>query len=122
MTDDNLDDDAAAAIEKRWCGSRPLYLIWAMSMIITGLSAAYCGVIGYIKCRDFAVANSRSQPPSVVEGKSDYYVRIEDGLPPVRSSDASDVHSTIYQADGNPQFWGAHIYRPTQAAVAITSR
>ena len=124
QTDDqNAGNFANADIEKRWCGSRPLYLIWAMSMLITGLSAAYCGVIGYIKCRDFAVANSRSQPPGVPEGKSDYYVRIEDGIQSVRSNDSSSQYqTTIYQADGTPQFWGSHIYRPTQAAVAITSR
>ena len=121
--DDNI-DDVNYAIEIRWCGSRPLYLIWALSMLITGLSAAYCGVIGYIKIRDFAVANSRSQPPGVVEGKSDYYVRIEDGIPPSPSDGSmiSYYRPSIYQSDGTPQFWGQHIYRPTQAAVAITSR
>lgn len=122
QTDDIADDDQQGVIERRWCGSRLLYMIWATSMLITGLSAAYCGVIGYIKCRDFAVANSRSQPPGIVEGKSDYYVRIEDGISSVRSSDGSIQQSTIYQADGTPQFWGSHIYRPTQAAVAVTSR
>jgi hypothetical protein len=29
---------------------------------------------------------------------------------------------SIYQSDGTPQFWGGHIYRPTQAAVAMTNR
>ena len=119
--DDTIDDDSLA-IEIRWCGSRPLYLIWAISMLITGLSAAYCGVIGYIKCRDFSVANSRSQPPGVVEGKSDYYLRIEDGILPSPSDGSMNYRPSIYQADGTPQFWGSHIYRPTQAAVAITSR
>lgn len=104
--DDAIDDDTLV-IDIRWCGSRPLYLMWVASMLITGISAAYCGVIGYIKVRDFAVANSRSQPPGVLEGKSDYYVKIG---------------SNIYQSDGAPQFWGSHIYKPTQAAVAVTSR
>lgn len=128
-------DDDSLVIETRWCGSRPLYWLWVCSMLITGLAAAYCSVIGYIKVRDFAVANSRSQPPGVagVEGgKSDYYLRIEDGGHPSKnigrtlSNDGSMggqlYKKTIYQADGTPQFWGAHIYRPTQAAVAITSR
>jgi hypothetical protein len=100
-------DDDHLIIDIRWCGSRPLYLMWVASMLITGLSAAYCSVIGYIKVRDFAVANSRSQPPGVLDGKSDYYVSNE---------------NNIYQADGEPQFWGSQIYRPTQAAVAVTSR
>jgi hypothetical protein len=100
-------DDDSLKIEVRWCGSRPLYLMWVASMLITGLSAAYCSVIGYIKVRDFAVANSRSQPPGVLDGKSDYYVSNE---------------NNIYQADGEPQFWGSQIYRPTQAAVAVTCR
>jgi hypothetical protein len=100
-------DDDHLIIDIRWCGSRPLYLMWVASMLVTGLSAAYCSVIGYIKVRDFAVANSRSQPPGVLDGKSDYYVSNEDN---------------IYQADGEPQFWGSQIYRPTQAAVAVTSR
>jgi hypothetical protein len=78
----------------------------------------------------------------IVEGKSDYYVRIEDGISPSPSEGSMAVYRpsiyqadgtpqfwgahiyrpSIYQADGTPQFWGAHIYRPTQAAVAITSR
>jgi hypothetical protein len=106
--DTELDDDALY-IDTKWCGSRLLYAMWVMSMLITGLSAAYCSVIGYIKVRDFAVANSRSQPPGMM-GKSDYYPTV------------GDVKTNIYQADGAPQFWGGHIYRPTQAAVAVTSR
>jgi len=110
-------DDDSLAIETRWCGSRLLYLMWVLSMSITGLATAYCSIIGYIKVRDFAVANGRSQPPGI-SGKSDYYVQIGD------SSAISDAkyQKTIYQADGTPQFWGGHIYRPTQAAVAVTSR
>lgn len=135
----------------QWCGSRPLYLMWFISMLITFLSAAYCSIIGYIKIRDFAVANSRSQPPGVIDGKSDYYVRIHDVQQPIPSgTDANNnndgattiayhlkrtmtqesstvtspysYHPTIYQSDGAPQFWGYHIYRPTQAAVAISNR
>ena len=101
---EEFDDDA---LDKSWCGSRPLYWLWVASMLVTGLSAAYCGIIGYIKVRDFAVANGRSQPVGIPDAKSDYYVSLEDGL---------------YQADGTPQFWGSHIVRPTQAAVAVTSR
>lgn len=123
---DTIDDDTLA-IDIRWCGSRPLYLMWVASMLVTGVSAAYCSVIGYIKVRDFAVANSRSQPPGVSDGKSDYYVRIEDGKKYFGSGGGSDAGSSvyrpsIYQSDGTPQFWGSHIYRPTQAAVAVTSR
>lgn len=139
-TDGSAIDDDALVMEIRWCGSRLLYMMWAASMMVTGLSAAYCSVIGYIKVRDFAVANSRSQPPGIADGKSDYYVRIRDhqvhddlrhGVSAVmrRSSIGTDDDSslayfepTIYQSDGTPQFWGSHIYRPTQAAVAVTSR
>lgn len=74
----NVDDDIVA-IEIRWCGSRTLYLLWVMSVLITGLACAYCSIIGYIKARDFAVANGRSQPPGMI-GKSDYYVRIEEAV------------------------------------------
>jgi hypothetical protein len=112
-------DDDTLVMETRWCGSRLLYLMWVISMTITGLATAYCSVIGYIKVRDFAVANVRSQPPGMV-GKSDYYIKIGD-----HGGEAAfhpHYKKTIYQADGNPQFWGGHIYRPTQAAVAITSR
>jgi hypothetical protein len=136
---DGVITDDALVMEIRWCGSRLLYMMWATSMMVTGLSAAYCSVIGYIKVRDFAVANSRSQPPGVAEGKSDYYVRIRDhsvdftnsaGSAMLRrnsnvtdgSSSISYFQPTIYQSDGTPQFWGSHIYRPTQAAVAVTSR
>ncbi|GKY91465.1 hypothetical protein MPSEU_000118800 [Mayamaea pseudoterrestris] len=136
----------------RWCGSKPLYGLWVASMLITGLSASYCGIIGYIKVRDFAVANVRSQPGWTCDNasggddchalKSDYYVRIanhghsyESSRPAAAashyhnshsssstSSQSYQYHPSIYQADGTPQFWGAHIYRPTQAAVAVTSR
>lgn len=121
-------DDDFYYIATSWCGSRPLYLMWVASMMITGLSAAYCSVIGYIKIRDFAVANSRSQPPGVVgEGKSDYYVRLQDHHSPSSLHHNKNHHQhhpqrSIYQSDGTPQFWGSQIYRPTQAAVAVTSR
>jgi hypothetical protein len=143
-------DDKEVVLQTRWCGSRPLYLLWVTSMLVTGLAAAYCSVIGYIKVRDFAVGNVRSQPPGVVvTGKSDYYVRIDDdnngagrggarpggggggdAASPSSYSDATtsagsgsyNYRQSIYQSDGTPQFWGAHIYRPTQAAVAVTSR
>lgn len=124
-------DDDTLVIETRWCGSRLLYMMWAISMLVTGLAASYCSIIGYIKVRDFAVANSRSQPPGMM-GKTDFYAQVDDAKPPVNqetssqgsygSSHANHYHVPIYQADGNPQFWGGHIYRPTQAAVAITSR
>ncbi|KAG7346018.1 hypothetical protein IV203_005085 [Nitzschia inconspicua] len=120
-------------IDSKWCGSVLLYWLWVISMLITGLATAYCSVIGYIKVRDFAVANSRSQPPGVAVAKSDYYVQISNN--PGRSTlqahnypatgqpiHPSKYQPTIYQADGTPQFWGNQIYRPTQAAVAITSR
>jgi hypothetical protein len=115
---EQLHDDDLYVIETRWCGSRLLYLMWVMSMLITGLAAAYCSVIGYIKMRDFAVANTRSQPPGMV-GKSDYYVSLSADN---QSTASSSYQRTIYQADGEPQFWGGHIYRPTQAAVAVTNR
>ena len=125
-------DDDTLVIETRWCGSRLLYMMWVISMLVTGLAAAYCSIIGYIKVRDFAVANSRSQPPGIV-GKSDFYAQVDDAAPPPIQETSSQgsfgsthhknhYHVPIYQADGNPQFWGGHIYRPTQAAVAITSR
>jgi hypothetical protein len=57
-------------------------------------------------------------------GQTDYYVRIADDAGSMVGSVTSiSPHQTaIYQADGTPQFWGGHIYRPTQAAVAVTSR
>ena len=124
--EETIDDDKLV-IERRWCGSRLLYMMWVVSMLITGLAAAYCSVIGYIKVRDFAVANTRSQTPDLV-GKSDYYVQLmHDSHPPPHHHTEQEQQDyqyqrTIYQSDGNPQFWGGHIYRPTQAAVAITSR
>ena len=128
-------------IETRWCGSRTLYFTWVLSVALTGLSFAYCSIIGYVKARDFAVANGRSQPPGMA-GKSDYYVQIEEqlgvgnrrfgashksnhfGSDNVYSSyqDSSGLKKTIYQADGTPRFFGGQIYKPTQAAVSLTSR
>jgi hypothetical protein len=94
----NYDDDNPDmyVINEKWCGSRLLYWMWVISMLIMGLASAYCGVIGYIKVRDFAVANTRSQPPGIMtvgdyslsndgdsrpnngnsKGNSDYYVPI----------------------------------------------
>ena len=134
--DDSIDDDQVV-IEQRWCGSRPIYGMWVMSVLITGMSCAYCSIIGYIQVRDFSIANGRSQPPEMA-GRSDYYVKVGDGdaagggggsgrSGSGRSSyssyqDGYGGESTIYQADGTPQFWGSHIYKPTQAAVAVTSR
>ena len=145
-------DDLVDNYNARWCGSRPLYWLWVASMLITGFSASYCSIIGYIKVRDFAVANVRSQPCASVGDsslcgvvKSDYYVRIQNGAGAggagyrngsvvgsvadqsqgTSGSGASTLfqyHPSIYQSDGTPQFWGAHIYRPTQAAAAVTSR
>ena len=132
-----LDDDTLF-IDTKWCGSHLLYAMWVVSMLITGLSAAYCSVIGYIKVRDFAVANSRSQPPGMGAGKSDYYPSVGDVKHHHAHAQSLQQHqyqqrnstagtgpptiTTIYQSDGTPQFWGGHIYRPTQAAVAVTSR
>ncbi len=133
-------DDDAMKIETRWCGSRPLYMMWFCSVIVTGLSCAYCSVIGYVKARDFAIANNRSQPPGMT-GKSDYYVQLEEewriegnrrfskkdgGYTTYQGDDMSAQESTlkktIYQADGTPRFFGSQIYKPTQAAVSLTSR
>jgi len=134
-------DDDEVVIATRWCGSRALYFMWVLSVLITGLACAYCSIIGYIKARDFAVANGRSQPPGMV-GKSDFYVRIEDqadveegrgrnengGSSPGRKghggggSGKDGAGKSIYQADGTPRFLGSRIYRPTQAAVHLTSR
>jgi hypothetical protein len=126
-------DDRVYDIDIRWCGSRPLYLMWVAAMLITGISAAYCSIIGYIKVRDFAVGNVRSIPANTGPAQnnrrnvnSDYYVHISesgDGGPRSVVSEVSGVYrQSIYQSDGTPQFWGSFIRRPTQAAVAITSR
>ncbi len=142
-----LDDDQYR-IETRWCGSRPLYMMWVLSVMITGLSCAYCSIVGYIKARDFSVANNRSQMPGMV-GKSDYYVKVEEELSCKGNRRFSSVGSsiaefgknddsnhsfqggfgdnqgykkTMYQADGTPRYFGGRIYRPTQAAINITSR
>lgn len=134
---DEIDDDAIL-IETRWCGSRTLYFMWVLTVLITSLLTSYCSIIGYIKARDFSVANGRSQPPGMMD-KTDYYVRIEDAkfitshkitefgadISAGKSSESYQHNrsgSNIYQADGTPQFWGGHIYHPSQAAVAVTSR
>jgi hypothetical protein len=135
--------------------------MWVLSVLITAISCAYCGIIGYIKARDFVVANGRSQPPGMV-GKSDYYVKIDEHVnihshcssssskfPKKKKTSGGSVSGeedteyddeesqshlryqrndqvvyrrSIYQVDGTPRFLGSHIYRPTQAAVHLTSR
>ena len=152
-------DDDALVMETRWCGSKPLYFMWLVCVWVTVVSMSYCSIIGYVKIRDVAVANGRSQPSGMfggsVVGRSDYYVMVENAIgetttaaessstsQPIDNAggDAtSEVSSaayssyqggsnirryapSIYQSDGTPQFWGGHIYRPTQAAVAMTNR
>jgi len=124
-------DDYSRRLETQWCGSTSVRMMWILSISITGIAAAYCSIIGYVQGRDFVVANSRSQPPGM-SGKSDYYIKIDDmkkasGQPKHTTSCSHQSYQTgqsrsIYQADGTPQFWGDYIYRPTQAAVAVTSR
>ena len=138
-------DDDAQKIESKWCGSRPLYFMWVLSVALMGISCAYCSIIGYVKARDFAIANGRSQPPGMA-GKSDYYVQIEEDVGQgtrrggrksrgshrgyesyQQDDDGSAENKTtlkkvIYQADGTPRFFGGQIYKPTQAAVNLTSR
>ena len=138
----NYMDDNAAKIETRWCGSQILYFMWVLSVMITGLSCAYCSIIGYVKARDFAVGNGRSQPPGMV-GNSDYYVQMENGSIRFKKETTEERDSKsrysyrkyysggdldgngakiIYQADGTPRFFGGKIYHPNQAAVNMTSR
>jgi hypothetical protein len=132
--EEDMDDDD---VDTKWCGSRLLYALWVLSMSITGLSAAYCSIIGYIKVRDFVVANARSQPPGMT-GKSDYYPTVADvastnTIPPTdgnggdgsmigNRTQSSSIPRGLYQSDGLPQYLGGHISRPTQAAVAVTNR
>jgi hypothetical protein len=74
-------DDDSLLMETRWCGSRPLYFMWLVSVWITVSSSSYCCIIGYVKLRDFVVANGRSQPTGMGGwgnigkggGRSDYY-------------------------------------------------
>jgi len=46
----------------------------------------------------------------------------QDGAGGRRTGTTRRYVPSIYQADGTPQFWGGHIYRPTQAAVALSGR
>ena len=135
-------DDDMLVMETRWCGSKLIYFMWFVCVSITMLAMSYCSIIGYIKLRDVAVANGRSQPPDRMRdagGRSDCYANIEN-VGNVQDERGSVVSSTstgyssyqdggvgrrypsIYQSDGTPQFWGGHIYRPTQAAVSMTNR
>ena len=127
-------DDDTLVMETRWCGSKLLYVMWFICVSITMLALSYCSVIGYIKLRDVAVANGRSQPSSSGGGRNDCYVNLMDvenatsvvGSSVVSSEEGSYQkgrrYPSIYQSDGTPQFWGGHIYRPTQAAVSMTNR
>jgi hypothetical protein len=140
-------DDDTLVMETRWCGSKLVYFMWFVCVSITMLAMSYCSIIGYIKLRDVAVANGRSQPMGMMTaaiGRSDCYANIENvnrtgwdgknGEDKESSCSASTGYSSyqggsggrrypsIYQSDGTPQFWGGHIYRPTQAAVAMTNR
>ena len=58
-------DDDTLVMETRWCGSKLIYAMWFVCVSITILALSYCSIIGYIKLRDVAVANGRSQPPGM---------------------------------------------------------
>ena len=136
-------DDDMMVYQHRWCGSKLIYFMWFVCVSITMCSMSYCSIIGYIKLRDLAVANGRSQPAGLGagHGRSDCYARVDnvDGNSYEREGSVVSLASTeyssyqqdglgrnkypsIYQSDGTPQFWGGHIYRPTQAAVSMTNR
>ena len=80
-------DDDAIFMEARWCGSKLLHFMWMISVAITVLAMSYCSIIGYVKVRDVAVANGRSQPAGTFHGgdggegnsgwKSDYYSKLD---------------------------------------------
>jgi hypothetical protein len=84
--DNNNDDQAAAAaaaaeeeefddeyiLEQRWCGNSDLKAIWTGSLIVSLIATAYGSIIGYVRFRDYVVANCRSQTPGVTL-RSDYY-------------------------------------------------
>ncbi|EJK77416.1 hypothetical protein THAOC_00756, partial [Thalassiosira oceanica] len=74
-------DDDAVFMEARWCGSRSLYLMWMTSVWVSVLALSYCSIIGYVKVRDVAVANGRSQPCTRggEAGRSDFYASLGDG-------------------------------------------
>ena len=139
-------DDDQFVIEARWCGSRSLYFMWVGAVWISVLAMSYCSIIGYVKVRDVAVANGRSQPclhgGRGGLGRSDFYVTLGEGgdvgrgdggdrpprppggYPSYQGGTGGSGRDgpAIYQSDGQPQFWGGHIYRPTQAAVTMTNR
>jgi len=114
--DDAKDDDDPDnhVINEKWCGSRLLYWMWVISMLITGLASAYCGVIGYIKVRDFAVANTRSQPPGIMT-VGDYSLSSYNDGRGSSSSNNSKGNSDYYVPIGNP---GS---RPRQPNVSATN-
>ncbi len=106
------DDPDNHVINEKWCGSRLLYWMWVISMLITGLASAYCGVIGYIKVRDFAVANTRSQPPGIMTVGDYSLSSYNDGR---GSSGNNKGNSDYYVPIGNP---GSH---PRQLNVSTTN-
>jgi hypothetical protein len=137
----DVDDDTLVMVT-RWCGSKLIYFMWFVCVSITMLAMSYCSIIGYIKLRDVVVANGRSQPAGSLGGRNDCYANIENvGYDHAGDEDRASIVScastgyssyqeggvgkrypSIYQSDGTPQFWGGHIYRPTQAAVSMTNR
>jgi hypothetical protein len=138
-------DDDTLVMETRWCGSKLIYIMWFVCVSITMLSMSYCSIIGYIKLRDVAVANGRSQPTGSSFGRSDCYADVDNVKKGYNNDDCKSTtagseagsgstyssyqdggvarrYPSIYQSDGTPQFWGGHIYRPMQAAVSMTNR
>eukprot|EP00957_Ditylum_brightwellii_P202075 15328472-Ditylum_brightwellii.AAC.1 len=75
VNEDEIDDDALL-IETRWCGSKMLYFMWLVILLITRAATMYCDIIDTTHVHYFDVANCCSQPPGVVS-KSDYYVCME---------------------------------------------
>ena len=79
------------------------------------LSLSYVTLAGYVKTRDWVVANCRSQLVGAFES-SDYYSSRNDGFEGPLGGDG------YWQYDGTPKWDGKAVTNPSQCAVGISHR
>ena len=94
-------DDDAVLMETRWCGSKLLHFMWMISVAITVLAMSYCSIIGYVKVRDVAVANGRSQPAGTFRMENNNGSSSEDSRSGSGSGWRSDYYSKVDNVSGN---------------------
>ncbi|GMH56733.1 hypothetical protein TrLO_g4285 [Triparma laevis f. longispina] len=102
--------DNYTALELGFCSSHKIYAGYITSSIFVLLSLSYLSLAGYVKLRDYVVANARSQLGGGWE-RSDYYSKRNEG-----------EGGKMWQSDGEPKWEGRRVMEPSEAAIGVNHR